>query len=97
MSTERVSMHKIKEVLRLTYAAHLKQRQVAASLRMSQGAVSKYLSLARSAGLTTWPLPPEWDETQLKQRLFAPTADACVTPSRFADPDFALLHQELKR
>ena len=97
MSTERVSMHKIKEVLRLTYAAHLKQRQVAASLRMSQGAVSKYLSLARSAGLTMWPLPPEWDETQLKQRLFAPTADACVMPSRFTEPDFATVHQELKR
>ncbi len=101
MSTERVSMHKIKEVLRLTYAAHLKQRQVAASLRMSQGAVSKYLSLARAAGLT-WPLPPEWDETQLKQRLFAPaagtpTADVPVTPSRFTEPDFAAVHQELKR
>ena len=97
MSTERVSMHKIKEVLRLTYAAHLKQRQVAASLRMSQGAVSKYLSLARSAGLTMWPLPPEWDEAQLKQRLFAPTADAAITPCRFTGPDFAAVHQELKR
>ena len=42
MSAERVSMHKIKEVLRLTYAVHLKQRQVAASLRMSQRVVSKY-------------------------------------------------------
>ena len=97
MSTERVSMHKIKEVLRLTYAAHLKQRQVAASLRMSQGAVSKYLSLARSAGLTMWPLPPEWDEAQLKQRLFAPTADAAITPCRFTGPDFAAVHQVLKR
>ena len=89
-------MHKIKEVLRLTHVAQLSQRQVAASLRISQAAVSKYLGLAQAAGLSTWPLPPEWDDTQLEHRLFPPSADA-ANPSRYADPDFAAIHQELKR
>ena len=47
MPTEKISMRKIREVLRLTFEAGLNQHQVAASVRLSQGAVSKYLALAR--------------------------------------------------
>ncbi|MEW5249613.1 winged helix-turn-helix transcriptional regulator [Microbulbifer sp. 2201CG32-9] len=52
-------MQKLKELLRLHHEANLSQRQIARSLNLSVGAVSKYLRRAEMAGIT-WPLPPEW-------------------------------------
>ena len=46
MPAERVSMRKIREVLRLRFASELPQRAIAKSLGLSQGAVSGYLSRA---------------------------------------------------
>ena len=43
MTTKRVSMQKIKDILRLKYDAKLPLRQIALSLNLSLGAVSKYL------------------------------------------------------
>ena len=56
MPVARISMRKIKEVLRLKHAAHLSHRQIARSLKLSVGVVAKYLAAAERAGLT-WPLP----------------------------------------
>jgi predicted transcriptional regulator len=56
MSGERLSMRKIREVLRLRLDHGLPQRTVAQSLGLSQGAVHVYVARARRAGLS-WPLP----------------------------------------
>ncbi len=64
MTVPRVSMHKIKEVLRLKYVTGLKQRQIAAALGLSNGVVAKYLSAAERAHLP-YPLPGEWDDIHL--------------------------------
>ena len=96
MPTEKVSMRKIREVLRLTFEVGLTQHQVAASVRLSQGVVSKYLALARRANVT-WPLPPELDEGALEQRLFPGVHRTPSTALRFALPDFASMHDQLKR
>ena len=50
MPGERLSMRKIREVLRLRLGHGLPQRAVAQSLRLSQGAVHGYLARARRAG-----------------------------------------------
>ncbi len=92
MPTVRSSMRKIKDVLRLKYEAKLSCRQIAASLKLSVGVISKYTKAAEAAGLS-WPLPGGLDDTTLEARLFAP-----VTPVReHAMPDCAYIHQELKR
>ena len=44
MPGERLSMRKIRELLRLRWEQHLPQRVIGRSLRLSQGAVSEYLS-----------------------------------------------------
>jgi hypothetical protein len=49
MPSERVSMYRIREVLRLS-AAGLTVRQVAAGTRLSVGAVWKYLRASRGPG-----------------------------------------------
>jgi hypothetical protein len=54
MPGERVSMRKIREVLRLRFAQGLSQRAIGASLRLSTGAVNACLNRARRVGLD-WP------------------------------------------
>jgi transposase len=86
-----VSMHKIKDILRLHFEAQLSQHQVAGSLQLSSGVVNKYLSLAKEAGLR-WPLPEDMDEEKLRSVL-RPYAKKV---SRYQAPDYASIHQELK-
>jgi transposase len=56
--------------------------------------VNKYLQAARRAELS-WPLPAELTAEQLQQRLF-PAAESLL-PLPKVMPDFARVHQELKR
>ena len=51
MPGERVSMRKIREVLRLRFAQELSQRAIGISLGLSTGAVNSYLGRARMVGL----------------------------------------------
>ena len=69
MPGERLSMRKIREVLRLRLGHGLPQRAIAQSLRLSQGAISGYLSRARLSGLA-WPLPDDLDDERLEALLY---------------------------
>lgn len=93
MPAPRRAMRKIIEVLRLKFEARLSHESIAAATRLSKGAVAKYLRRAQAAGIA-WPLPAHMDESQLEALLF-PHAAPLV--ERHAAPDFAHLHQELKR
>ena len=64
--TRRLSMRKIKEVLRLRFALGLGQREIARACSISQGAVHNYLKRAAGAGMR-WPLPEGWDEKQIEE------------------------------
>ena len=55
MPTQRLSMRRIREVLRLRYQG-LTERVIARMLGVSNGVVHGYLRRARLAGLS-WPLP----------------------------------------
>ena len=92
MPARRSSMRKIKDVLRLKYDANLNHRQIAASLKLSVGVISKYAKAAEAAGLS-WPLPDGLDDTTLEARLFP----AITRVREHIAPDCAYLHQELKR
>jgi transposase len=94
MPGERLSMRKIREVLRLRLGHKLPQRAVAQSLRLSQGAVSGYIARARRAGLG-WPLPDGLDDAQLEALLY-PRPPAVATERRPV-PDWAVIHGELRR
>jgi transposase len=85
-------MRKIKDVLRLHYEGQLSRTRIGKALGLSKGVVSKYLSLFEAQGLR-WPLPDDWDEGVLEQRLFPST----VKPAWQVEPDFAAIHQQLKR
>jgi len=87
-------MRKIRDILRLRYECRLSIRQISASVRVSTGAVTKYLQRLEQSGLN-WPLSDEIDDTTLINRLL-PTA---TEPQRrgLVDPDWQEVHRELKR
>ncbi len=87
-------MRKIRDILRLRLSAGLSIRAINASTKVSVGAIQKLLTQAKALELD-WPLPAELDDSQLA-RLFYPEADTRVS-SRYQAPDWASIHQELKR
>jgi transposase len=95
MPAERLSMRKIREVVRLRFASGLSQRAIARSVGLSQGAVCEYLDRARRAGVV-WPLPETLDDDeQLETRLFPPPPG--MPADQRPKPDWAWVHRELRR
>jgi transposase len=94
MPGERLSMRKIREVLRLRFAQGLSQRAIGISLRLSTGVVNACLSRARLAGLS-WPLPEALDDSRLEALLYPPPP--AVAPDKRPVPDWAEVHRELRR
>ena len=93
MPTKRKAMRQIKEVLRLKFEAKLSHERIASATGLSKGAVSNYLRRTTQAGVD-WPLPAHLDDAALEAQLFR-AAGAPATGH--AAPDFAHIHQELKR
>ena len=86
-------MRRIREVLRLHLQAGLSYTEVGRALKISKSVVGKYVSLARAAGVD-WELAQTLSDEDLDARLYRP---ALSRSSHQLAPDFALVHQELKR
>lgn len=85
-------MRKIKDVLRLKLEAKLSHEQIAASLGLSKGVVTKYVGLAAAAGLD-WPQVQACDDITLERRLLA----SPQRPREHVQPDYPRVHHELRR
>ena len=94
MSRERLSMRKVKEVLRLRHEHGLSHRAIATSCGIGVTTAREYLVRAKQAGLS-WPLPEELDDGALEARLFAPPTRA--DEAERGSPDWAAAHRELRR
>lgn len=94
MPTEKLSMRKIREILRLRHEHGCNHREIARSVGASPSTVGAYLRQAKMAGLS-WPLPDEMDENQLYERLFPPTPESIESQRPL--PDLVCINQELKR
>ena len=92
MAAKRLSMRKIKEVLRLR-ALGQSSGAIAQSLRLGENTVRRYVVRAEAAGLG-WPLPPDLGDAALEALLFpGHPAAGTVRPV----PDWAEVHRELRR
>ena len=93
MAAKRISMRKIKDILRLYHEAKLSQRQIASCLSLSRDTVAKTLEKAHLAGLS-WPGVLELDEATIERRLYS-------TPEKRKKkrplPDWSEFHKDLKR
>jgi len=87
-------MSKIRQALQLLAGdAGLSARQVAAALGVSKTTVSDIAMYARDAGVS-WAVATTLSDDELRARLYPPPRPRS---SSRAEPDFAALHQELKR
>ncbi len=84
MPTERLSMRRIRDVLRLKHDSGLSERLIARTLQVSNGAVNSYLKRARVAGLT-WPLLDSLDDEALERLLFPPACPSHLDPRPVPD------------
>ena len=94
MPRPRVTMRKIREVLRLSFDEKLSLRQISSSLGVPATTAGEYLARAKRAGLS-WPLPENTGDDVLEAMLFAPV----VTPRDHERPmpDWGHVHLELRR
>jgi transposase len=93
MPTNRITMRQIRQALRLHLEAGLSYAQVALAMGIGKATVGKFMLLARAASVD-WALAQSLSDDELEARLYRP---AVPRSSRQLEPDYAWIHQELKR
>ena len=94
MAKPRLSIRKIKEILRLSYQCGLSRGQAAQSSKVGRSTVGDYLWRAKQAGVG-WPLPENLTNQELEQKLF-PHNKVVVPLSAKPLPDFASMDHVLR-
>jgi transposase len=94
MSQERLTLRKIREILRLKEEAGLSNRAIARACKISNSTVGEYLRRAAAAHVS-WPLPEGISEEELYRKLF-PEDMAPKEPERPL-PDCEYIQKELKK
>lgn len=94
MAQERLTMRKIKEVLRLKYEAKLSNRAIAGACKVSNSTVGEYLKRAENAGIR-WPLG-EIGEDELYQKLF-PERKVVFSEHEYPMPDWKKVSDEKRK
>src|SRR5574340_1466379 len=93
MPTPRITMRQIRQALRLHLEAGLSHSQTGRALGIPKATVGKFARLARAAGVD-WAVAQTLSDDELEARLYRP---AVPRSARHLEPDYALIHQELKR
>lgn len=86
-------MRQIRQILRLHFEAGLSYAQVGRALGVAKATVGKTVLLARAAGVDC-AVAQTLGDAELEARLYKPPV---ARASRQLEPDFAWVHQELKR
>jgi transposase len=94
MPAERIAMRQVRDVLRLK-AAGVSGNEIARRAGVASSTVRLTLKRLASAGLS-WPLPAELTDAALEAQLFTAVGKK-QGHRRRAEPDWALVHRELKR
>jgi IS30 family transposase len=94
MSQERLTVRKIKEILRLKYEAELSNRSIGRACRVSCSTISEYIQRSRRAGIS-WPLPESLNEEELYKKLFPETKQE--KGKQRPVPDWDMVQKELRK
>src|SRR5690606_38947287 len=94
MTQEKLSVRKIREILRLKYEVGLSHRAIARACCISNSTVGDYVVRARRAGLV-WPLPDELGEEELYRKLFPEVKNPQMEKRPLSD--WEEVHRELAR
>ncbi len=93
MPNRRLSVRKIKEILRLKLDCGISEREISRACQVSRSTVADYLRRAAAARLT-WPEASEFTEAQLEEYLF-PTEHIPSSVKR-PMPDCEHIYNELR-
>jgi len=93
MPAERLSMRKVREVLRLRHTLGMSFRQISEATGIGKTVVGEYVRRAGVLGMT-WPVPEAIDDAELERRLFP---IPCETGPPRAAIDWRKIHEEMKR
>jgi len=96
MPAERVSMRRVREILRLKFECGASDRAIAVAVAVARSTVQLCLARVAAAGLT-WPLPATLTDHGLEAVLFAPSGGSQPGIRHKAEPDWAAIHKELRR
>ena len=95
MPAERVSMRRVREILRLKFGAGMSHKGIARSLGIAASTVRLTVTRVAAAGLA-WPLPEDLTDAVLEDKLYG-RAGTKQGLRRHAEPDWAVIHRELRR
>ena len=87
----RLSMRRIREILRLKHESGLSGRAIARAIGVSNSTVAGVFARAELAGLA-WPLPEQITDAELEERLYREHYQAVADPR---EPDWAAVHAGL--
>lgn len=96
MSKERISMQKIRDILRLRFNHQLSPRKIARSLKSSRGAVLRCLQRFSASDLS-WPLPDSLTDVQLEKQLYERKSPFATQTADEHFPDWEYIRTELAR
>src|SRR5260370_41944067 len=83
MPAERLSMRKVRDVLRLKHTLGMSLRQISQATGVGKTVGGEYVRRAGVIGIT-WPVPEEIDDAALERRLF-PAAGETAGPRAAID------------
>ena len=92
MANKRLSMRRIKEVLRLYFEQNRSRRMIAETIGVSPTTIGDYIIRAQVAGLS-YPLPLGMDDDEL-ERLFFPQPPPVTT--KRAEPDWPAVYAAMR-
>ena len=95
MPAERLTMRKLREILRLISVGDVKIREIARRTGAAPSTVRETIKRIAAADLS-WPLPEGLSDAELEARLYK-NAGKKQGHRRCVEPDWAALHRELKR
>ena len=96
MPAERVSMRRVREILRLKFECGRSDRAIAVAVSVARSTVQLCLTRFAAAGLS-WPLPAGLTEQGLEALLFAPIGGCKPGKRHKTEPDWTAIHRELRR
>jgi len=92
MPKKRITMSKIRDLLRLKFDSHLSHRDIASCLSIGPSTVSELLTRFKTSALS-WPLPEGCSDTEINDALYL----GRKPNKNKVPPNFTLCYKELKR
>src|ERR1022692_4379826 len=93
MPAERLSMRKVRDVLRLKHTLGMSFRQISEATGVGKTVVGEYVRRAGVIGIA-WPVPEEIDDAELERRLFPAPGETALPRAAI---DWRKIHAEMKR